>query len=90
MAAGLFLRGVGLGADRCVHLVQFEQREPVSVGEDDGEIFPKTSAWQFWFVSHVYTNWFFVPIQCAVHASDAASHSPLVCATPKSKLKSLP
>ena len=25
--------------------------------------FPKTPAWQFWFVNHVYTNTFFVPTQ---------------------------
>jgi simple sugar transport system substrate-binding protein len=25
--------------------------------------FPKTPAWQFWFVNHVYTNVFFVPTQ---------------------------
>ncbi|MBO0770033.1 MAG: substrate-binding domain-containing protein [Actinobacteria bacterium] len=25
--------------------------------------FPKTPAWQFWFVNHVYTNSFFVPTQ---------------------------
>jgi simple sugar transport system substrate-binding protein len=33
--------------------------------------FPKTPAWQFWFVNHVYTNPFFVPTQYGF--ADAAS-----------------
>ncbi|MGH3201934.1 MAG: substrate-binding domain-containing protein [Streptosporangiaceae bacterium] len=33
--------------------------------------FPKTPAWQFWFVNHVYTNTFFVPTQYGV--ADAAA-----------------
>jgi len=33
--------------------------------------FPKTPAWQFWFVNHVYTNTFFVPTQYGF--ADAAS-----------------
>ncbi len=41
--------------------------------------FPKTPAWQFWFVNHVYTNPFFVPTQYGFADAAALLHIP----TPK-------
>jgi simple sugar transport system substrate-binding protein len=34
-----------------------------TAAKDTAGSFPKTPAWQFWFVNHVYTNPFFVPTQ---------------------------
>ena len=50
-------------------LVQLEQRvvdgtsASASATAAAAGNFPKTPAWQFWFVNHVYTNPFFVPTQ---------------------------
>jgi simple sugar transport system substrate-binding protein len=41
--------------------------------------FPKTPAWQFWFVNHVYSNPFFVPTQYGFQDAAALLHIP----TPK-------
>jgi simple sugar transport system substrate-binding protein len=38
--------------------------------------FPKTPAWQFWFVNHVYTNPFFVPTQYGFQDAAALLHLP--------------
>src|ERR1022692_4490334 len=41
--------------------------------------FPKTPAWKFWFVNHVYTNPFFVPTRSEEHTSELQSPCNLVC-----------
>ena len=38
--------------------------------------FPKTPAWQFWFVNHVYTNTFFVPTQYGYRGRRRAARPP--------------
>jgi simple sugar transport system substrate-binding protein len=38
--------------------------------------FPKTPAWEFWFVNHVYTNPFFVPTQYGFQDAAALLHLP--------------
>jgi simple sugar transport system substrate-binding protein len=39
--------------------------------------FPKTPAWQFWFVNHVYSNPFFVPTQYGFQDAAALLHIPV-------------
>jgi simple sugar transport system substrate-binding protein len=38
--------------------------------------FPKTPAWQFWFVNHAYSKPFFVPTQYGFHDAAALLHLP--------------
>ena len=49
-----------VGPARCV---QFLEQHGARAAKSAAGNFPKTPAWQFWFINHVTTNLFFVPTQ---------------------------